>query len=74
MVEFVFPQDTDTTLLSFFEFHGIEDFDDFMSFEEIDFDKAYSNLDNPDTLLSLSTSLIKKLLSVQSWYALYVTG
>jgi hypothetical protein len=64
----VFPQDTDT-LLSFFEFHGIEDFDDFMSFEEVDFDKHYSYLSNPDMLLSLSTSLIKKLLSVQSWYA-----
>ena len=48
MVEFVFPQDTDT-LLSFFEFHWIEDFDD-----DIDFDKPYSNLDKPEMLLSLS--------------------
>jgi hypothetical protein len=68
MVELVFPQDTDT-LLSFFEFYGIEDFDDFMSFEEVEFDKHYNNLSNPDMLLSLSTSLINKLLSVQSWYA-----
>jgi hypothetical protein len=68
MVEFVFPQDTDI-LLSFFEFHGIEDFDDFMSFDEIDFDKTYSELSKPDILLPLSTSLIKKLLSMQSWYA-----
>jgi hypothetical protein len=63
MVECVFPQDKDT-LLSFFEIHGMEDFDDFMSFKEIDFDKIYSELSKPDTLLSLSTSLIKKLLSV----------
>jgi hypothetical protein len=40
-----------------------------MSFEDVDFDKNYNNLSIPDMLLSLSTSLIKKLLSVQSWYA-----
>jgi hypothetical protein len=42
MVELVFPQDTDT-LLSVFRFHGIEDFDDFMSFKEVDHDRNYSN-------------------------------
>jgi hypothetical protein len=67
LVEFVFPKETDI-LLSFFEYNGIEDFDDFMSFNEEDLNQPYSTLSNPDTLLSLSPALIKKLLSVQSWY------
>jgi hypothetical protein len=50
MVEFVFPEDTDT-LLSYFEFYGIEDFDDFTSFKEVDFEKTYSDHSKPDTLL-----------------------
>jgi hypothetical protein len=67
LLEHVFPSDTDS-LLAYCEYHGISDFDDFMSFGEIEFRKPYSALDQPDILLSLSTSLIKKLLSVQSWY------
>jgi len=69
LLEVVLTSDTDT-LLSFFEYHGIEDLHDFMSFNIDDFGNSYSTLDNPDTHLSLSTSLIKKLLSVQSWYVL----
>jgi hypothetical protein len=61
LVEFVFPKETDI-LLSFFKYIGIEDFDDFMSFNEEDLNQPYSTLSNPDTLLSLSPALIKKLL------------
>jgi hypothetical protein len=39
-----------------------------MSFNKVDFNQPYSTLEKPDTLLFLSSSLIKKLLSVQSWY------
>ena len=67
MVEFVFPKETDV-LIDFFDYNGVEDFDDFMSFDEVDLSKTYSKLSNPDTLLSLPPALIKKLLSVQSWY------
>ena len=67
LLEHVLTSDTDT-LISFFEYHGIEDINDFMSFSVEDFGNPYSTLDNPTALLSLSTSLIKKLLSVQSWY------
>jgi hypothetical protein len=67
LIEFVFPKDQDI-LLSFFEYNGIEDFEDVMSFDKVDFNQPYSTLDKPDTLLSLSFSLLKKLLSVQSWY------
>jgi hypothetical protein len=63
----VLTSDTDT-LISFFEYHGIEDINDFMSFSVEVFGNPYSTLDNPTVLLSLSTSLIKKLLSEQSWY------
>jgi hypothetical protein len=66
-VEFVFPKETDK-FLSFFEYNGIEDFDDFMSINEEDINQPYSTFSNNDTLLSLSPALIKKLLSVQSWY------
>jgi hypothetical protein len=48
-------------LFSFFEYNGIEDFKDFMSFDKVDFNQPYSTLDEPDTLLSL-------FLSVKSWY------
>jgi hypothetical protein len=66
LIEFVFPKDQDI-LLSFFKY-GIEDFKDFMSFDKVDFNQPYSTLDKPDTFLIMSSSLIKKLLSVQSWY------
>jgi hypothetical protein len=39
-----------------------------VSFDKVDFNQPYSTLDKPDTLLSLSSCLIKKLLSLQSWY------
>jgi hypothetical protein len=67
LVECAFPKDQDT-LLSFFDCNGIEDFKDFMSFHVVAFNQPWCALENPNTLLSLSSSLIKKLLSVQSWY------
>jgi hypothetical protein len=67
LVEFVFPKETDI-LLSFFEYNGIEDFDDFISSNEENLNQPYSTLSTPDTILSLSPALIKNLLSVQSWY------
>jgi hypothetical protein len=36
LIEFVFPKDQDI-LLSFFQYNGIEDFEDFMSFDKVDF-------------------------------------
>ena len=67
LIENVFSTDTDA-LLAFFEYHGVEDINDFMYFTVVDFGNSYSTLESPTTLLSLSTSLIKKLVSVQSWY------
>jgi hypothetical protein len=67
MLDNVFKADSDS-LLSFFEYHGISDINDFMSFTEVDFNSLYRSLDDPETQLSLSIGLIKKLLSVQSWY------
>jgi hypothetical protein len=59
------------TLLQFFEYHGIEDIEDFMPFEATYFKQKYSDLTiTPDTLLALSTVLFKKRLAVQSCYAL----
>jgi hypothetical protein len=43
-------------------------FDDFMSFNEEDLNQPYSTFSIPDTLLSLSPALIKKLLSVIFWH------
>jgi hypothetical protein len=63
LVKYVFRKDTDI-LLSSFEYNGIEAFEDFMSFDPVDVNQPYSTLEKPDTLLSLSSSLIKKLLSV----------
>jgi hypothetical protein len=68
--EIVLPTDT-YILLQFFEFHVIEEIDYFMSFDTTDFKQKFGDLTNaPDTLLALPTVLIKKLLAVQSWYAL----
>jgi hypothetical protein len=39
-----------------------------MSFDKVYFNQPCSTLDNPNTLLSLSSSLIKILLSVLNWY------
>jgi hypothetical protein len=39
-----------------------------MSFNAIDLNQSYSTLDKPNIILPLSASLIKKLISVQSWY------
>jgi hypothetical protein len=62
LAEFPLPSDTDT-LIQFFEFHGIEDIDDFMSFDATDLKQKYSDLSNaPDTLLAVSTVIIKKFL------------
>ena len=72
LLEQVLPQDTDT-LLSFFEYNGIEDIDDFMSFSDVDFDKSYSTIEDPTISQRLSPILIKKLMSVQSWYGSCVT-
>ena len=60
LVEFVFPKETDI-LLSFFEYNGIEDFDDFMSFDEVDLNQPYSTLSNPETLLK------KLLFTIDKW-------
>jgi hypothetical protein len=46
LIEYVLPKDQGI-ILSFFEYNGIEDFEDFMSF---DFNQTYSTLDKPDTL------------------------
>jgi len=73
LLEHVLTSDTDT-LISFFEYHGIEDINDFMSFNVEDFGNSYSTLENPTAHLSLSTTLIKKLLSVQSWYVSQLQG
>jgi hypothetical protein len=67
LLDNVFKADSNS-LVIFFEYHGISDINDFMSFTEIDFNSFYMSLDNPETQLSLSIGLIKKLLSVQSWY------
>jgi hypothetical protein len=68
LAEYVLPTDT-ATLLQFFKYHGIEDNNDFMSFDETDFKKKYSDLSNaPYTLLALSTVLIEKLLALKTWY------
>lgn len=67
LMALVLVQDTDA-LLAYFEHNGIEDIDDFMSFTELDFNKPYKQLNNPENLDSLSPTLVKKLLSVQTWY------
>jgi hypothetical protein len=45
LTEFVLPTDTDT-MLQFFEYHGIQQIDDFMSFDATDFKQKYSDLTN----------------------------
>jgi hypothetical protein len=46
LFEGVFPKDQDI-LLSFFEYNGIEEFKDFMSFGVEDFNQPYSTLETP---------------------------
>jgi hypothetical protein len=58
LVECVFPNNQDI-LSSFFEYTGIENFEDFMSFDVVDFNQPYRTLENANTLLLLSSSLIK---------------
>ena len=41
----VLPPDSNT-FSSFFEYNGIDDIDDFMSFSDVDFDKSYSTIGN----------------------------
>jgi hypothetical protein len=60
---------TPTLYYNFLELHGIEDIDDFMSFDEIYFNKDYSILDPPSNR-DLSTILIKKMLAVKLGMAL----
>jgi hypothetical protein len=48
---------------------GINDINDFMSATENDFNMSYSTIADPGTSLFLSSFLMKKLLSLQIWYA-----
>jgi hypothetical protein len=66
LTEHVLTTDTDT-LLQFVEYHGINDIDDFKSFDELDFIKDYSVIDPPSNRAFSSIS-IKKLLAVQTRY------
>ena len=73
LVNVVLPNDT-IELQTFFQFNGITDLDDFMSSSDSDFNSPYSPtiLDSNPTLY-LSSTLVKKLLSVQLWYATKLT-
>ena len=44
-----------------------------MSFSDVEFDKSYSTIEDPTISQRLSTILIKKLISAQSWYRSCVT-
>jgi hypothetical protein len=55
-------------LLVFCDIHGINDIDDFMCITQIDFKQTYSVTSNSDIPITLSTTLVKKLISDQSWY------
>jgi hypothetical protein len=67
LVDHVMTSDKDA-LLAFFAIHGINDIDDFMCFTDIDFKQTYSVTSDPDIPITLSTMLVKILLSFQSWY------
>jgi hypothetical protein len=56
-------------LMAFFGMHGVFDIDDFMSLHPIDFKQTYSVSTDIDTPIHLSSILIKKLISIQAWYA-----
>jgi hypothetical protein len=55
-------------LQAFFFMHGVTNIDDFISLRAIDFKQTFRVSSNLDTPISISTVLIKKLLSVQAWY------
>jgi hypothetical protein len=67
LVHHVMTSDKDA-LLAFFDIHGIDDIDDFMCFTDLDFKQNYSDTSNPAIPITLSTILVKRLLSIQSWY------
>jgi hypothetical protein len=48
--------------------HGVADIDDFRSFTDIEFKQTYSVSADIETPITLSTIIIKKHLSIQSWY------
>ena len=66
LITMVLPSDS-TALTDFFNHFGILDLVDFMSLTEVDFKETYSN--NVSESNYLTPMLVKKLLSVQSWYA-----
>jgi hypothetical protein len=67
----VLPSDS-TVLSDFFNHNGVLDLIDFMSLSEIDLKETYSNTVSESN--TLSPMLVKKLLSVQSWYAAQMTS
>ena len=66
LITMVLPSDS-TALTDFFNHFGILDLVDFMSLDEVDFKETYSNTVSESN--HLTPMLVKKLLSVQSWYA-----
>jgi hypothetical protein len=69
LVNVVLPNDT-IELQTFFRYNGISDLDDFMSSNDSDFKSPYSpTVLDPNPTVYLPSSLVKKLLSVQLWYA-----
>jgi hypothetical protein len=65
-ITMVLPSDS-TASTDFFNHYGILDLVDFLSLDEVDFKETYSNTVSESNYLS--PLLVKKLLSVQSWYA-----
>jgi hypothetical protein len=56
-------------LTSFFKSFGIIEIEDFLSVSEVDLKTSYSTEDDPNTMLYLTPILVKKLLSLQLWFA-----
>jgi hypothetical protein len=66
LITMVLPSNS-TELTDFFNHYGILDLVDFMSLDVVDVKETYCNTVSESN--SLSPMLVKRLLSVQSWYA-----